>query len=149
MHSIHRLTRRALLVVATLGALAAAGAPSAALAGPTEKANEKVVDAFMAAWNDPDEAVTFLAPNASVRMVEDQPAVVGQANVAAALKSFMKPGVTVSVKTLKTESHGPVVMNQRIDTLKEPGKPDQVYKLVGVFVVKDGKIVEWADYLEQ
>ena len=40
-------------------------------------------------------------------------------------------------------------MNRRIDTMKTAGKPDQVFKVVGVFVVKDGKIVEWADYLEK
>jgi limonene-1,2-epoxide hydrolase len=151
MHTIHRLTRRSLLAGAILGALAAAGLPrvGVAAAGATEKANVAVVDGFMAAWNDPDKAVNFLAPNASVRMVEDQPAVVGQAAVAAAFKGFLTPGVTIGVETLETTAHGPVVMNRRVDTMKTPGKPDQVFKVVGVFVVKDGKIVEWADYLEK
>ncbi len=54
----------------------------------TEKANVKVVNDFIAAWNDPDKAVTFLSDKASVRMVEDQPAVVGPAAVGSAFKSF-------------------------------------------------------------
>ena len=41
----------------------------------TEQANIEVVNAFIAAWSEPDEAVTFLAADASVRMIEGQPAV--------------------------------------------------------------------------
>jgi len=115
----------------------------------TEIANVKVVDDFIAAWSDPDKAVTYLAPEAAVRMVEDQPAVVGQPAIAAAFKSFMTPGVTLTVETLQTTVHGPVVMNKRIDTLKTPDKPDQVFPVVGVFVVKKGKITEWVDYLDK
>ena len=45
--------------------------------------------------------------------------------------------------------HGPVVMNKRIDTMKTAGKPDQVFPVVGVFIVKKGKITEWTDYLDK
>ena len=62
-------------------------------------------------------------------------------------KSFLKPGVTLIVETLETTAHGPVVMNKRIDTMKTEGKPDQLFPVVGVFIVKDVKITEWADYL--
>ena len=41
---------------------------------------------------------------------------------------------------------GPVVVNVRTDTLTSPGKPDQVFKIVGVFCVRNGKIQEWIDY---
>jgi len=115
----------------------------------TEKANVKVVNDFIAAWNEPDKAVTFLSDKASVRMVEDQPAVVGPAAVGAAFKSFMTPGTSLTVKTISTTVHGPVVLNKRVDTMKVPGKPDQAFPVAGVFVVKDGKIVEWADYLDK
>ena len=115
----------------------------------TEKANVKVVNEFIAAWSTPDKAATFLAPEASVRMVEDQPAIVGQKAVADAFKGFMTPGVTLTVKTLRTTVHGPVVMNKRIDTMKTAGKPDQVFPVVGVFIVKNGKITEWTDYLDK
>lgn len=117
-------------------------APTAA-----ERANLKVVAAFMSSWNTPDAAVAHLADQASVRMVEDQPAAVGPAAVASALKSFLVPGVTVTVEVLESTVHGPVVLNTRIDTVKTEGKPDQIYPVTGVFVVKNGKIVEWADYL--
>ena len=81
-------------------------------------------------------------------MVEDEPAVVGPASIAAAFKGFLTPGVTVTVETLSTTAHGPVVLNRRIDTVKTPDKPDQVFPVAGVFIVKDGKIKEWADYLD-
>jgi limonene-1,2-epoxide hydrolase len=61
----------------------------------------------------------------------------------------MTPGVTLTVETLETTAHGPVVMNKRIDTMKTPDKPDQVFPVVGVFVVKNGKITEWTDYLDK
>jgi limonene-1,2-epoxide hydrolase len=57
--------------------------------------------------------------------------------------------MTLTVETLSTTAHGPVVLNKRIDTLKTLDKPDQVFPVVGVFVVKDGKITEWVDYLDK
>ncbi|HTJ62921.1 MAG TPA: limonene-1,2-epoxide hydrolase family protein [Alphaproteobacteria bacterium] len=143
--------RRTLLAAAAIVAISAPGLATRAVAAETatEKANVKVVNDFIAAWNDPDKAVTFLADKASVRMVEDQPAVVGPQAVGAAFKSFMTPGTSLTVKTLSTTVHGPVVLNKRVDTMKVPGKPDQAFPVAGVFVVKDGKIVEWADYLDK
>jgi limonene-1,2-epoxide hydrolase len=114
-----------------------------------ETANVEVVDDFIAAWSNPDEAVAFLAPEAAVRMIEDQPPVIGQKAIGDAFKSFMTPGVTLTVETLATTAHGPVVMNKRIDTMKTAGEPDQVFPVVGVFVVKNGKITEWTDYLDE
>ena len=112
-----------------------------------ERANLKVVSAFMSSWNTPDKTAQYLAPKASVRMVEDQPPAVGPDAVVAAFKSFLVPGVRVEVDVLETIVHGPVVVNSRIDTVKTDGKPDALYPVTGVFVVKDGKIVEWTDYL--
>lgn len=149
LNTLHRRRRFAAVAVFAIVTLGFAAQAMAAEGNATEKANVKVVDAFIAAWSDPDKAVTFLAPEASVRMVEDQPAVVGQTAVAAAFKSFMTPGVTLKVKTLRTTVHGPVVMNKRVDTMKTEGKPDQVFPVVGVFVVKNGKITEWVDYLDK
>ena len=137
------------LMVFVAAVLVFASASVRAEFAPTaqERANLKVVAAFMSTWNTPDVAVGHLSENASVRMVEDQPATVGPAAAAAAFKSFLVPGVTVDVDVLETTVHGPVVVNTRIDTVKTEGKPDQLYPVTGVFVVKNGKIVEWTDYL--
>lgn len=146
-HSAATLLVALLALGLTLGLANRAGADVAG--NKTERANVKVVDDFIAAWSDPDKAVGFLAPEASVRMEENKPAIVGQKAVADAFKGFMKPGVTIHVKTLRTTVHGPVVLNKRIDTMKTAGQPDQVFPVVGVFVVKNGKIVEWTDYLDK
>ncbi|MDB5393499.1 MAG: epoxide hydrolase [Rhodospirillales bacterium] len=145
------ITRRTAFVAGALGAVAAAGlAKTAQAATPTkaQKANIKIVEDFIKAWNEPDKSVAYLADDASVRMEEDKPPVVGPAAVGAAFKTFMGHGETIDVKILSTFAEGPVVTNTRIDTLKTPGKPDQAFKVVGVFVVKKGKIKEWTDYLD-
>ena len=145
------ITRRTAFVAGALGAVAVATLGKTAVAADEKsdaKANEKVVAGFIAAWKDPDKAVTFLADNCSVRMEEDKPAIMGPANVGAAFKGFMGPGVTLTVKILHTYAEGPLVTNKRIDTLTAPGKPPQPFPVVGVFIVKKGKITEWTDYLD-
>jgi limonene-1,2-epoxide hydrolase len=147
VESITNVTRRNLFIAGGLGVVAASAlANTASAAG--KNPNVKIVEDFCASWNDADKSVTFLSDDASVRMVEDQPAVVGPAAVAAAFKGFMGHGETLSVKILSSFAKGPVVVNTRIDTLKTPGKPDQAFKVVGVFIVKKGKIKEWSDYLD-
>lgn len=149
----HSSVATKLVALASLVALGAFVVASPALAdgegNKTERANVKVVNDFIAAWDNPDKAVTFLAPEASVRMEEDKPALVGPKAVGDAFKGFMAPGTKLHVKTLRTTVHGPVVLNKRIDTLKIKDKPDQVFPVVGVFVVKNGKITEWTDYLDK
>ena len=155
MQPSNRPIRKRAFVAAATFALITLGLTALACAGEsteenvTQKANIQIVNDFMDAWSDPDKAVTYLDPNASVRMIEDQPAVVGRAAIADVFKSFMKPGVTLEVDTLESMARGPVVMNKRIDTMRTPGKPEQVFPVVGVFVVKDGKITEWTDYLDK
>jgi hypothetical protein len=55
-------------------------------------------------WVAPLEVVRndFLAPDAAVRMIEDQPAVVGRKAIADVFKSFMTTGVTLTIETLET-----------------------------------------------
>jgi limonene-1,2-epoxide hydrolase len=81
-------------------------------------------------------------------MEEDKPAITGPANVAAAFRDFMGHGEKVDVKILQTYAEGPLVTNKRVDTLTTPGIPPQTFPMVGVFIVKKGKIIEWTDYLD-
>ena len=145
------ISRRTVFVAGALGAVAVAGlsgTAGAAEKSAAAKANIKIVEDFIKSWNEPDKSVAFLADDASVRMEEDKPAIVGPAAVSGAFKAFMGHGETINVKILSTFAEGPVVTNIRVDTLKTPGKPDQAFKVVGVFVVKKGKIKEWTDYLD-
>jgi limonene-1,2-epoxide hydrolase len=42
---------------------------------------------------------------------------------------------------------GDVVMNERVDRFENAGKEMSI-PVVGVFVVRDGKIAEWRDYFD-
>jgi hypothetical protein len=40
-----------------------------------------------------------------------------------------------------------LVASSRVDTIKRPGKPDEILKIAGVCIIKDGKIQEYCDYI--
>lgn len=125
---------------------------TAAAPTPGEAANLQRVQDFCATWSaadfDPDVALAaYLAPEARVRVIDSQPFVSGPAAAAAAFKAFMPNGERVKVKYLSTLARGPLVVTQRIDTMLTPGKPDQEFEVVGVFLLQDGMIREWTDYV--
>jgi limonene-1,2-epoxide hydrolase len=150
-----RIGRRQLFVAGGAAAVASLALGRSAGAAPlteAEKANSKLVKDFCLGWMaknyDADrEMAKFLAANSSVRMEEDKPPVTGPAAVAAEMKGFTSSGQTIDVKMLEIFAKGPVVVTSRVDTVKAPGKPDQAFKVAGVFIVKNGKITEWTDYL--
>jgi limonene-1,2-epoxide hydrolase len=55
-------------------------------------------------------------------------------------------GFTYDIEIHSIHTVGPVVIVSRTDTRKEQGKPDKPVPAVGVFAIKNGKIVEWSDY---
>jgi limonene-1,2-epoxide hydrolase len=114
-----------------------------------DTANVKLVKEFISKWSEPAKASEYLSDKAVVRMEEDKPAVTGRQPFIDAWNGYFKTGASITVKTVDTYARGPVVVTQRVDTLITKGKPDQPFKVVGVFVIKDGKIVEWTDYLEK
>ena len=115
------LNRRKFLTTG-IGSLAVSGlarqAGAAELTGP-EKANVKVVNDFCAAWS-----------------------VKGRDAVASRIKTFVHSVARFEV--LETFAKGPMVFNERIDHFT--GGPLRSWRGVGVFFLKDGKIVEWYDY---
>lgn len=149
------LSRRAAFLTGVLGAAAATGlAAPAAAAEPTvaETANVKVVKDFCATWSakdfDPDAAAqAYFAPDAHVRVLDTMPFVVGPAAIGAAFKPFLQHGERFKVRYLDVFARGPVVVAHRIDTQVAPGQADKSMEMVGVFLVRDGRIKEWTDYL--
>jgi limonene-1,2-epoxide hydrolase len=148
--------RRGLMIGAGLATFAAAGlaAGAAAAAPPTpaETANLKLVQDFIRTWGeadfDPDTVMpAYLAADGRVRMTQDMPWASGPAAVASSFKPFLKNGERYPVKFLDVFARGPLVATHRIDTVVTPGKPDQTMEVFGVFLVKNGKIQEWSDYL--
>ena len=141
------ITRRSSLTTAGLGLAAAVGMhrrADAAEQTATEKANVQVVNDFCAAWTGHDLAkvMPFFADAVAYRMTETAEPVKGREAVTARVKGIIDR--VQEFKVLDTFARGPMVINERIDAFS--GGPLKAWHGVGVFFVKDGKIVEWYDY---
>ena len=148
MIQLMETTRRRFLTVAggslaaTFGSLAAADA-----AEPTaiEKANTKLVTDFCQAFSadDVDKIMSFMADPCSYRVTEAMDPIKGYAAVKERISSLVKMADRFEV--LDSFARGPMVLNERIDHFA-PGGRLKSWHGVGVFFVKEGKIVEWQDF---
>jgi len=141
------LTRRKALTTAGLGAAALAGFSGrldAAEWTPDEKANVQAVTDFCAAWpsHDLSKVMSFFAENCAYRVTEAQEPNKGRQAVTDRIKSFLDR--VTKFEILESFARGPMVFNERIDTFN--GGPLKSWHGVGVFFLKEGKIVEWYDY---
>ena len=142
-------SRRGFLGVTGAGAFALASASDAAVApiSEVEKANEKVVNDFCAAWKtrDADKIGSFLAKDAVYRMIETSPPTKGRDAIMAALKDFLGKAKSARFEVLRSTVMGNTVLNDRIDYFElEDSKLK--FHISGFFWVVDGKIKEWQDY---
>ncbi len=127
------------VALAGVGGTAEAAAPSA-----LEQANMQVVKAFCDAWpsHDLDTILAFFADNGAYRMTETMEPAKGREALTARIKTIINNVDRFEI--LDTFARGPMVVNERIDHFSN-------FQLkrwhgVGVFFLKDGKIVEWYDY---
>ena len=156
MSSKSDVGRRGFVAAGTCAALAAVFAPpvDAAWAAKdwtaAEKANVKLVEEFLHAWETGDEAgiVSRLTATGKSRVTAhtDQPPATPEGLRKTAGQFFA--GATVKFTILDTVARGPIVVNNRIDrmTPKKPGEATQDLFYLGVFFIKDGRIQEWSDY---
>lgn len=144
MRTPDSLPRRNLLAAAGLAALSLPGGAQAAAWTSAEKANAQTVTEFCAAWpsHDLDKLMSFFAENGAYRVSETQEPVKGKPAVRERIRSFLNRVDRFEV--LDTLAKGPMVFNERIDHFT--GGPLKSWHGVGVFFLKDGKIVEWYDY---
>jgi limonene-1,2-epoxide hydrolase len=112
----------------------------------TEKANLDLVTRFCQAFATRDMAKIseFLSPDVVYRITDTAPAAKGPEAIAR-IRSYVERSTAIDFKILDSWARGSVVVNERIDAFTRP-EGNVAYHLTGVFVVKDGKIVEWADY---
>ena len=140
------LNRRTFMAAAFGLGAASVGVPNAEAAEPSavEKANMQLVKDFCGAWpgHDLDRILSFFADNGSYRMTEAMEPTKGRDALIARLKMIIN-NVT-QFEILDTWARGPMVMNERIDRFVN--FPLKSWHGVGVFLVKNGKIVEWYDY---
>lgn len=139
------IDRRGFLA-AGLGVAASAGLGVGVQAAPTptETANIQVVKDFCAAWpsHDLDRILSFFADTGSYRMTETMEPTRGRDALIARIKMIIN-NVT-EFEILDTWARGPMVINERIDRFTNFQLKS--WHGVGVFLIKDGKIVEWYDY---
>lgn len=144
------LNRRGFLAAGGIGAalLMSAGKAEAAEASDIEKANLKVVNDFCAAWEtmDVDKLGSFLADNVAFRMFDAAPRISGKEDLIVQIKQFLRGAIGVRFEMLRSNVIGNVVINERIDHF-DRGEKKNAYHITGFFLVKNGKIVEWQDYM--
>jgi len=136
------MTRKLFLLAVALVPLALQAAePTAA-----EKANLDLVNRFCESFATRDMAkiTAFLSPDVVYRLTDTVPAVKGPEAIAR-IKAYVERSTAIDFKVLDSWVRGSVVVNERIDAFTRT-EGNVAYHLTGVFLVKDGKIIEWADY---
>ena len=147
MDSTARTLDRRMFLASGLGVVAATGLAQrvdAAELSAVEKANMQVVKDFCAAWpsHDLDKILAFFSDNGAYRMTETMEPAKGRDALTARIKTIINN--VSQFEILDTWARGPMVVNERIDRFSNFQL--KTWHGVGVFFVKDGKIVEWYDY---
>ena len=119
---------------------------SASAAG---QANEKVVNEFCAIWEtmDIDKIMGFLDDKIVFRMIDNMPFIEGKPAMIDALGQFLATRKSARFEMLRSVAVGNIVVNERIDHFGKEEGPEDAFHITGFFLVKNGKIVEWRDYL--
>lgn len=117
-----------------------------------ELANIRIIRQLCAIWEGPDyrpeDIIPFFTDDCAVRLMHTLPFAHGPLAVVEQAKSLMPTGTErMKVRHLSTQFTGQMVIAHRIDTLIIPGKPDSEWEMLGVFLIDDGKVREWTDYM--
>ena len=147
MNNTERGVDRRAFLAAGLGVAAVAGISrqaNAAEPSVLEKANMQIVKDFCAAWpsHDLEKILAFFSDNGAYRMTETMEPAKGREALTARIKTIINNVDRFEI--LDTFARGPMVVNERIDRFSNFQLKS--WHGVGVFLIKDGKIVEWYDY---
>jgi limonene-1,2-epoxide hydrolase len=140
------MDRRGFLT-AGAGAMALAGMARSANAAELtteEQANVQLVNDFCAAWpsHDLGKVMAFFADDGAYRMTETTELADGRDAVSTRIQTILNNVDRFEV--LDTFARGPMVINERIDYFSDFSI--KTWHGVGVFFIRDGKIVDWYDY---
>jgi limonene-1,2-epoxide hydrolase len=114
-----------------------------------ELRNIEIAREFNACWSarDCDRLLTLLAEDVAYMVYEGGPVHVGHAAVEGAVRPFLAKYERVEFEILRMSAIGPVVSHERTEHYYGPdGTLDTRFHVVGLLVVKDGKIILWRDY---
>src|SRR5882757_45360 len=113
----------------------------------------EVVRRFCAAWSDnigAAELAAFFTDDAVYHNIPLAP-VTGREAIANNIASFIRPGApgieAIQFRLINIAANGPVVMTERVDVFKLPGKSFEL-PVMGTFEIRDGKISAWRDYFD-
>ena len=100
------------------------------------------------ASGDLDTALTYLAEDCEYHNIPFEP-LKGHAAIRRELSHFMGILGNQILVIRNQVAQGNVVMNERVDRYPDPpGRKPFELPVTGVFVFRDGKIVEWRDYFD-
>jgi limonene-1,2-epoxide hydrolase len=121
------------------------------MSSPTEieQANIDVARAFNECWSnrDCDRLLTLLSEDVAYMVYEGGPVHVGHAAVEGAVRPFLAKYERVDFHIVRMNAMGPVVIHERTEDYYAPGgERDTHFHVVGLLVIKEGKIVLWRDY---
>ena len=113
-----------------------------------EKANVRLVNAFVESWYDPTTVrFDLLADEGDFRTSVTLPHRYSPVQLKDEWLDHLKPTDRVEVEIHQTFCRGPVVTNVRTDIVRYDGKPDKSFEIVSNFYVEGGKIKEWTDHI--
>ena len=130
-----------------VGTLALAGSALPAAAAeltPEEQANVDLINAFCAAWSEPqlERIMSFFTDDSAYRMTETTELADGIDAVSQRIETLINNVDRFDV--LDTFARGPMVVNERMDYFSDFAI--KTWHGVGVFFIKEGKIIDWYDY---
>lgn len=114
-----------------------------------ELENETITRRFNEAWSmrDCDSLLTLLADDVRYMVYEGGPEHVGHAAIEGAVRPFMEKYGRIEFEIRRLNVMGPVVSHERTEHYFRPdGQLDTRFEVVGLLVIKDGRIVIWRDY---
>jgi limonene-1,2-epoxide hydrolase len=115
--------------------------------GSTAEANDAMVRAFLAAWEqrDTERILECFTEDAVYHSVPLSP-IVGKEAIGAFVRRFegVPPGRLVVHHQVATDQ---VVMNERTDTITRNGVLVEL-PICGVFEIRDGRISAWREYFD-
>jgi limonene-1,2-epoxide hydrolase len=88
----------------------------------------------------------FFSDDCYIRWSEKDTPAQGKEAALKKLATLFPPNTKYRIVIHQTFAKGPVVMNSRDDIQITAGKEAHPFHVVGLFVVKDGKITTWSDY---
>lgn len=104
---------------------------------------------FCAAWStlDAEQIASFTADKLIYQMTDNMPLIKGKEGLVKFITPFLATVEKSDWEILRSHAIGNLVINERVDNFYFKGKKkDAHYKVVGLFLIKDGKILEWKDY---